>query len=1001
MNTMAALVDRHLPSVELSAASLKTALPQVAKDPKQVACVADALREMPSRHRMVRGDARHLTQVVKEPVHLVVTSPPYWTLKKYDDGANQLGRIADYDAFVAEIAKVWSECNRVLAPGGRLVVVVGDVCLSRRRHGRHDVYPLHASIQESCRRIGFDNLAPIIWHKIANADFEMGPGGFLGKPYEPNAVVKNDYRVHSHAAQGGRLPQPLAGGASHERHTGGRSSQVVSPDLDVAGRVHAGPPRPLSAGARQPPRAHVLVRGRHGSGSVHGNGHDVAGRRVGGPQQRRRGGQRGLPGHGAPPLPRGGERHLRPLEPGSRGATERAERRSVAQPDFVALLPGGTYIRRMNVSPRRPRSARTAAAVAFLALLALRPPAALATQAASAAPWPPVATFSIVGFDPVTGEVGVAVQSRVFSVGNGVIWGEAGVGVVATQAIEVGADFSFDALITECAPVDSLKQRFGRLDRRGSCPERTGEPARAWILGVQTDLKSKKPDPVYGEAVKETWNELEKRFGDGIFDAGTLSPDLDDFPENASAPHREAPLLLDTYMEAWTQTGPEPIVQPPLDGFLHGLGQTNNTDISVVWRHDRSHEVLKLVPPRPAEYLQVPISAARAWLVHTDDESDRGRQAEVPVTDVDSGETELRLRSTHTERDIRRWRGFDDKPEKIIDAAELQPGDVILVDPGMGGLTGFTWDPTSTEAVDDLGDEAQYHGQRRRTLRLDPRIYPDASGLIAGEEADDTTCERVKGWINETIAGSDNGGWLVNACKRLDGRFILHESEEYPIIVERSVDSSALDGADGSVSFTGTGATLRDHLDGVGNRAAAFAQRLGLPPEIQNDLRLAGRLHDLGKVDPRFQSQLVGGDSVKLEMLDEPLAKSAPGAPRVYHYPRGMRHEIASAALVQSDPAILAEAHDPDLVLHLIVTHHGYGRPLLPIRKDPNPQRLQYCHDGIEMTASSDLVDSDLALEGAERFWRLVNRYGHHGLAWLETILRLADHRQSEEEAKK
>lgn len=111
---------------------------------------------------------------------MVVTSPPYWTLKKYDDGANQLGRIADYDAFVAEIAKVWSECNRVLAPGGRLVVVVGDVCLSRRRHGRHVVYPLHASIQESCRRIGFDNLAPIIWHKIANADFEMGPGGFLG-----------------------------------------------------------------------------------------------------------------------------------------------------------------------------------------------------------------------------------------------------------------------------------------------------------------------------------------------------------------------------------------------------------------------------------------------------------------------------------------------------------------------------------------------------------------------------------------------------------------------------------------------------------------------------------------------------------------------------------------------------------------------------------------------------------------------------------------------------
>ena len=192
METMAALVNKHLPGVDLSEGSLKTALPQVARDPEQVARVADALREMPSRHRMVQGDARRLSQVVKEPVHLVVTSPPYWTLKEYKHGADQLGRVADYDDFVAEIGKVWRECSRLLAPGGRLIIVVGDVCLSRRRHGRHVVYPLHASIQESCRKMGFDNLAPIIWHKIANAEFEMGPGGFLGKPYEPNAIVKND-----------------------------------------------------------------------------------------------------------------------------------------------------------------------------------------------------------------------------------------------------------------------------------------------------------------------------------------------------------------------------------------------------------------------------------------------------------------------------------------------------------------------------------------------------------------------------------------------------------------------------------------------------------------------------------------------------------------------------------------------------------------------------------------------------------------------------------------
>ena len=82
---------------------------------------------------------------------------------------------------------------KALVPGGRLIIVVGDVCRSRRKFGRHMVVPLHASIQERCRRLGYDNLAPIIWHKIGNAQLEAPNGSrFLGKPYEPNAVVKND-----------------------------------------------------------------------------------------------------------------------------------------------------------------------------------------------------------------------------------------------------------------------------------------------------------------------------------------------------------------------------------------------------------------------------------------------------------------------------------------------------------------------------------------------------------------------------------------------------------------------------------------------------------------------------------------------------------------------------------------------------------------------------------------------------------------------------------------
>lgn len=144
-------------------------------------------------HRFVQGDARELGFIADGSVHLVVTSPPYWTLKEYIDSPDQLGHVKDYEEFLEALRQVWAESYRVLVPGGRLVCVVGDVCLSRREHGRHVVVPLHADICVMCRKIGFDNLNPIIWHKIANANFEVNNGTkFLGKPYEPNAIIKND-----------------------------------------------------------------------------------------------------------------------------------------------------------------------------------------------------------------------------------------------------------------------------------------------------------------------------------------------------------------------------------------------------------------------------------------------------------------------------------------------------------------------------------------------------------------------------------------------------------------------------------------------------------------------------------------------------------------------------------------------------------------------------------------------------------------------------------------
>lgn len=144
-------------------------------------------------HSLYLGDSRNFSYIPDSSVHLVVTSPPYWNLKRYNEHPGQMGHIDDYETFLGDLNKVWSEVYRVLVPGGRLVCVVGDVCQSRRKFGRHAVIPLHADICVLCRKIGFDNLNPIIWHKISNASFEVENGSkFLGKPYEPNAIIKSD-----------------------------------------------------------------------------------------------------------------------------------------------------------------------------------------------------------------------------------------------------------------------------------------------------------------------------------------------------------------------------------------------------------------------------------------------------------------------------------------------------------------------------------------------------------------------------------------------------------------------------------------------------------------------------------------------------------------------------------------------------------------------------------------------------------------------------------------
>ncbi len=157
-------------------------------------------------HRLHLGDARDLSWIPDASVQLVVTSPPYWTLKEYAPGnRDQMGHFEDYEQFLSELDRVWHECKRVLVGGGRICCVVGDICIPRKKGGRHYLVPLHSDIQVRARGIGLDCLQPIFWHKIANGVTEAaGNGaGFYGKPYQPGGIIKNDIEYILFLRKGG------------------------------------------------------------------------------------------------------------------------------------------------------------------------------------------------------------------------------------------------------------------------------------------------------------------------------------------------------------------------------------------------------------------------------------------------------------------------------------------------------------------------------------------------------------------------------------------------------------------------------------------------------------------------------------------------------------------------------------------------------------------------------------------------------------------------------
>ena len=623
--------------------------------------------------------------------------------------------------------------------------------------------------------------------------------------------------------------------------------------------------------------------------------------------------------------------------------------------------------------------------------------------------------------------------------------------VVATQTLEVGADLDFDGLVTECASLDALRQRFGRLNRMGRPIE-----ARAAILIRGDQAGEKADDPIYGKALAKTWNWLnECKDNNGEVDFGIarfelLLPQGEDLAK-LNMPARNAPVMLPAHVDCWAQTSPEPSPSPDVAPFLHGEGE-GAPDVQVCWRADldlanepnAALDILRLCPPSSSETLPVPVSAFRRWLTGEDAEDDSG-DVQGAVTD---NAADSRVSPAAEQRRIVRWRGADTKREDITaDPADIRPGDVIVIPTDHPGRWERLGDlpPDAVEQVEalDAGDRAYRLARAKRILRLHPNLlkaWPDsAAKKSAGdllrdigrkyEEDPDETAEAVRGLLGELAEQAEPlpERWLrlrETAAKlerefagperlRPDIRVIGKEGNESLVLVGRrriaelagEADSFSDEddaAASGIARRNGRPVRLNMHLRGVEEFARRYALGCGLPHDLAEAVACAGLLHDTGKADPRFQSLLQGGARW---LGGEPLAKSAamPKTRSAYDrarkaagYPEGGRHELLSLRLAESAPQLLPESDDlRDLTLHLIAAHHGRCRPFAPVICDGGNE-TKFALPGGRMCWSGPTGLERLDSGAAERYWRLTRRYGWWGLAWLEALLRLADWRRSE-----
>lgn len=624
--------------------------------------------------------------------------------------------------------------------------------------------------------------------------------------------------------------------------------------------------------------------------------------------------------------------------------------------------------------------------------------------------------------------------------------------LVTTQCLEVGADFSFDVLITECASLDALRQRFGRLDRLGTIGS-TGAAILIRRNQIRTDEQlqgleesGKVDDPIYGNALAATWNWLtehaEEENGSKWIDMGIAGLEAY-FPADRaarrqllsrlSAPASAAPALLPAHLDLCAQTSPRPQPDPDIARFLRGL-EPGEPEVAVVIRNDlvpvsgagdedEAHpwiHAISLLPPTTPETFPVPLRLVRQWIT-------AGEADVEALTDVEGAPVVGEDPKPSGRRFVVLWRGRE-RSVHTSDAAAVRPGDIVII-PNLESLPeafGDLGEDDSRRPITDIAEAAYQEARGRAILRVHPRTldlwkdHPAVQALLEWAEQPDR--ETDPGELSEILDRIGDGpgdeemeplpSWLRVAARTLAercdiaahpcGGYVLSSRVPVPIDTEPEQDAFADD--DDLWSESAVPVSLLDHLGDTAEVARAYAERC-LPPGLVGPAARAAELHDIGKLDPRFQQLLHGGNELAALSEPEPLAKSArlPTSQRARRrarelagLPDGFRHELLSAQLAERFFDLPDDPADRDLVLHLIATHHGYARPFTPVVRDAEPSAIDAAIGGRRLAVTAGErrgwpEPHHLSSGFADRFGRIVQRHGWWGAALLEAILRLAD----------